>query len=159
MKRVLLIAMITILFAGCGSNKKETSYKGVEQQHNYIADGMKYLQDADIASAIRSFDEAIKQDPTNSENYVVLGKVYFQLKNYDRAVDTLTAAARIDVNNGEAFYWLARSMELDEKEADAVKAAERSAQIFYQQKDEQRFKRSVAFIQTLSNEGDPDQSG
>jgi len=98
----MLLALLLIV--GCG-DRAEKKMQGVSEKRNYVAQGMKYLAQSDIQRAIKSFDQAIKQDPTNSNNYVVLGQVYIRLNNLESAIDSLSAAVRVDPNNGEAGSW------------------------------------------------------
>ena len=143
MKKILLTILISVAMVGCGQNQsaKEQKYQGVQEQKDYIAEGVKYLEQADIPSAIRSFDEAIKQDPTNVENYITLGEVYLRLNNFDRAVDSFSAATRVEPQNAEVRYLLATSKafkaarETDQAQADlvrgdAINEAQKSAEMF-----------------------------
>lgn len=148
---ILLLSMVFVL--GCGDHKEsETAFQGVTEKKDYTAQGMQYLGQSDINNAIRSFDAAIKQDPRNSKNYVVLGEVYMRLGNYTSAVDSFGAATKVDPNNADAFYLLAVSRNLQGYKDEAVKAAQRSIELYMQNKDEEKFKRSVLLMKSLTAE-------
>jgi len=149
MKKFLFPVLILVLFVGCDS-KSQTGFKGVTAKKDYVSEGMKFLNEADIPRAIRSFDMAIKQDPTNVDNYLVLGQVYMRLKQYDRAVDTLSAATRVSPENGEVYYLLATSKALDGRMEGAIESAQRSVEIYMQNRDEDRFKKAVVLLKSLS---------
>jgi len=85
MKLKVLMVIAVLFLIGCGSNEAEQKYQGVSEKVDYVTLGMKYLSKGDISKAISNFDNAIKQDPQNSDNYVTLGQVYLRLKNYPRA--------------------------------------------------------------------------
>src|SRR5207244_2473264 len=80
MKKAIILIGLTVFVVGCG-NKSETKFEGVStNQHDYMAEGVAYLQKSDVAHAIQSFDQAIKQNPRESKNYIILGQVYMNLK-------------------------------------------------------------------------------
>ena len=154
MKKFVLIMLSVGILAGCGSNDSEqakTKFEGVKSENNYIAQGMDYLGQSDIVNAIKSFDMAIKEDPTNVNNYLVLGQVYLRLKQYDRAGDTFSGALRAAPDNGEVYYLLAMSRGLDGKNEQAITAVKRSVEIFMAEKNEVGFKKSVALLNGLTS--------
>ena len=163
MRKIIGLIVFGVLLAGCGSNQSESKFQGVREKKDYVASGMQYLKNSDIPKAIQSFDLAIKQDPRNLNNYMILGNVYLRLKEYVRAVDTFSGAVIVDPSNGDAYYFLAISKRLksnvektlkaaQDSRAEAVKAAQRSVEIFMQNRDEVKFKRSVAFLKSLEEE-------
>ena len=150
MKRIMLIGL-AVLIAGCGQqDEAKRRFQGVKEDRNYIQEGFKYLADADIQRAIYSFDQAIKNDPTNVDNFLILGQVYLRLKQPARAVDTFTAATRVDPNNGEARYLLATSQALNEELDEAIESAKLSVELFMQNRDEENFKRAVVLLRGLT---------
>jgi len=154
MKKSLILVLSLVLLIGCGQKEAKETPQGQSQANKYITVGMKYLQEGDIRRAIQSFDQAIKDDPSNPENYIVLGQVYMRLKNFQGAVDSLTAATKIDPRNGEAFYLLATSRILRASKEDnvkAIEAAQKSVEIFMKDRDEKKFKRSLALLQSITD--------
>jgi Tfp pilus assembly protein PilF len=141
--------------------KAETS----TQAKAFIEQGVNYLNEGDIANAITSFDNSIKAEPRNPENYLVLGQVYLRLRNYGRAVDTFNAGTKVDANHGELFYFIGAAnairyhmAEEDEAKQDfkqqGIAAAQRSVEIFIQQQDEQRLMAALALLKSLQENGD-----
>lgn len=156
MRKYFILALLSLfIFSGCGQKKEEKKFQGVSAKKDYITEGMNHLKEGDIPRAIYSFDVAIKNDPTNITNYIILGQVYMRLNNFDRAVDTLSAATRVDQNNGEVYYLLATSKAFQGEKEDAIKMAQRSVDIFMNQRDEDRFKASVALLKSLTEIGQP----
>lgn len=156
MSRKILLLVIIAFLAGCGQPKQEPKFQGVEENKNYIQQGMKALQQKDVATAIKNFDKAIKTDPKNPDNYLTLGQVYLALKNYTRAIDTLTAATNVAPTNGQAYYLLAVSLKMRNKEGDlpkAVESAKRSIICFKQSQDKESFIRALGLLKNLT-EGD-----
>ena len=78
-----------------------------------------------------------------------------KLQVYNRAVDTFAAAVKVNPNSAEAHYLLASSKALDGRTEGAIKAAQRSVELFMARKDEENFRRSVVLLKSLqSPEGD-----
>ncbi len=152
MKKVLSVMLAAVFLAGCGGGKNQESsgMAKIDAKKDYISEGMRYLKEKDLERAIRSFDLAIKQDPTNSNNFLFLGQVYLRLKQQDKAADTFDAATKIDPNNGQAFFYLAVSRALQQRKEDAVKSAQRAADLFLQSRNEEMFKQSIALVKGLS---------
>ena len=149
MKKWLVLIIAIAFVAGCGSNDQQ-AFKGVTKKKDYVAEGFKQLQEKDIARAIRNFDLAIKQEPTNVENYLTLGQVYLRLKNVDRAVDTLSAGLKVAPDNGDINYMLATCYAFKGDIEKAQTFAKKSADIYMKKRDSEKFKQSVALVRSLS---------
>ena len=150
-KRYGVLFCCMLLLVGCGSREKKTSSTQVVSS-NYVAEGVAFLKANDVVSAIRSFDQAIKHDPYNIQNYFTLGQVYLRLQNYPRAVDTFSAATRVAPTSAQAYYLLAMSCSLDGKKEAAVRAAQKSAELFAQQKDKEGFLHAAKLLKTLTGQ-------
>ncbi len=156
-KKNIVLVLAVVFIVGCGSNKKETQKSSQQdasaKSQQYAAQAMQYLRDKDVAKAIRSFDMAIKSDPSNPEEYILLGQVYLRLKSPSRAIDTLRAALHVAPNNPEIYYMLATSLGLRWKEGDqdkAIEAAKKSVEFFMQRQDQDKFKKAVALLKGLT---------
>ena len=152
MKNVASVVLIAFLLIGCGGKKEETA-PGMAQsaKKDYISEGMRYLKEKDITRAVRSFDLAIKQEPANPNNYLMLGQIYLRLKDAGRAADTFEAATKVSPNSGDAYFFLGISRAIQQRQTEAIAAAQKSVDIFMQARDEERFKRSVALLKGLSS--------
>ena len=153
MKKIFTIIAMLVFLSGCGNRAQKESQGAPEQKADLVAQGLKYLSQSDVPRAIQSFDTAIKSDPTNPDNYLVLGQVYMRLGNFERAIDTFTGAVNVSPQNGEAYFLLATSLALGGDKEGAVKAAQKSVDLFMQNRDEERFKMSLALLRNLV-EGD-----
>lgn len=165
MKKFYIILVAVMFVVGCGNNNETTQKEQTIGQTEYMTEAYAHLSEGDVTAAIENFDAAIRQNPTNTENYIPLGELYLRLKNFTAAVDTFNAATKVDPNDGEAQYFLALSSMLkarieqtqgNQKEYEhyhdkALTAGKQSAEIFMQAKDEERFKKSVSLVQTLTN--------
>lgn len=150
MKKIFLF-LLTVILIGCGkAEQKEEKFEGVVAKKDYVAEGFQYLQAGNVQQAIFTFDEAIKQDPANPQNYLVLAEVYIRLKNFERAEDTAAAALRVAPNNGDVYYLLGLSRTFQGKLKEATEAAQKSVEIFIQNREEEKFKKAVAMLKGLT---------
>lgn len=151
MKKVLVLLVCALFVAGCGNDQqaKKTTSKASGGNRDYLTAGIQFLNQQDIPRAIHSFDLAIKNDPQNIENYLILGQVYMRLKQYERAIDTFSAAIRVDPNHAEAYYMLSLSKMMDGRFEKAEKDAQRSVELFMLNREEDKFKRSLALLKTI----------
>ena len=161
MKKLIVMGVLIFFVVGCQSKKnEETKFRGVMYgKQDYAAQGVAYLKKSDIENAIKSFDEAIKHDPRNLENYFTLGQVYMHLSAYPKAAEIFAVAVSVDPSSGEAFYLLAVNLALAGNRSAAAKAVEQSIAIFSKKKDEDKLKQSLVFLQGLSNSEVPGKNG
>ncbi len=161
MKKLIYVILIGGLITGCSRSQQadnvqsEITSSPVTPEKDFLNEGMEYLKQADLPSAIKSFDEAIRQNPTNPKGYIVLGETYMRMKDFDRAIDTFGAASMMAPNEGEIFYLLAVSHQLagPRHVPEALQSAQRSLAAFKKKNDEKNYARSLALIQQIINEG------
>ncbi len=161
MRNLLIVLAMVVMWAGCGEAKKTDGAKTTANEQNkmaslspaatnpMIAMGLQRLQQGDVRSAIKSFDQAIKENPKDVQGYLILGQTYMHLKDFNRAIDTLMVATRVEPDNGQAHYLLATNLGLAGNYSLARAQAEKSVEIFRKNKDANNFKRSVALLQGL----------
>ena len=149
MKRLVLAVLPLIVFYGCGSHVAEQQNPPVNQSKAYLVEGIQHLKDADVADAIKSFDAAIKANPSDPAGYIVLSETFTRMKEYDRAVNSLNVAAHIAPDQGRIYYLLAVNYVLLGKNDLAKENVQKSIDIFRQQKDEKNFVKSLALMQGI----------
>ncbi len=162
MKNVLMVLAVLVFFAGCGEAKKIDGAKAInspersemtatasQETNPMIAKGLQSLRQGDVKAAIKNFDDAIKENPKDVQGYLILGQTYMHLKDFNRAIDTFMVATRVDPSNGQAHYLLATNLGLVGNYSLARLQAEKSIEIFRQNKDAENFKRSIALLQGL----------
>ena len=152
----MFILLTIALFAfGCGKKEAKENFQGVTSKTGYVKEGQEYLQQGEVVNAIKSFDKAIQQEPTNAANYLILGQLYMRLKSYDKAADTFSAAARIAPDSGEVFYLLAFSEALGGKREYAIKAAQQSAVLFQKKNEIEKMNKALVLWKSLSDANQP----
>ncbi len=153
MKKVAIVMLMAGLVAGCGSPQsgaKKTSKAAQEMaQNKFLNEGILHLQKADTGKAVKSFDMAIKQNPTDPRGYIILGQTYMRMNDYDRAIDSLSAASYVAPDQGEVFYLLAINHRLAGNSTLAKQSAQKSIDLFRQKQDAENFKRSLALLKSL----------
>ncbi len=159
MKKLALV-LVVLVMVGC-DNKTTSLRKEAVSKVNYLGQGIELLKQGKGADAIESFDNAIRQDPTDVQAYLVLGQTYMMIKQYPQAVSTYTAAARIAPDQGEVFYHLALSEAMSGDIQKAFESTQKSIAIFQQQNNDEGVKKSVALLEQFmpkSNEAKMNQS-
>ncbi|HLF18949.1 MAG TPA: tetratricopeptide repeat protein [Candidatus Omnitrophota bacterium] len=165
MKWSSYLVLLAVFVLACGEPRTQEKQSALQrpdaraQAQAFIEKGMEDLRNQDIVGAIQSFDNAIKTEPQNPENFLVLGQVYLRLRNYDKAVDTLNAGTRVDPNNGEIYYFLGAAHAIrqhtpgnaqeDFDRQEAVGAAKRSVEIFIQERNEEKLKLALGLLKSL----------
>ena len=174
MKKYLSLILLTALVLGCEQPQDQASnpapvtaaptVDSSSQAKALMDQGMEFFAKEDVVNALKSFDDAIKVDPNNADNYLVLGQIYLRLRNYDKAVDTFNAGSRVGPDHGEIFYFLgaanavrfhlSQGQEAEAYKQEGIAAAQRAVEIFIKQKDEVRLKTSLALLKSLQENGD-----
>ncbi len=126
-----------------GENRETASDRLIEE-------GKEDLESGEILSAIQNFDEAIRRDPRDPGNYMVLGETYLHLKNYDKAIDTFSAVLMFEPENGPAHYMLALAYNFRGDKDQAIQHAQKSTQIFQDAEDLDNFRKSLVLLQGLT---------
>lgn len=170
MKKLMIVLMGLWMLTGCGDNQKTSSENQAPapvaaavaaapasmRESSQITSaklliaGRQDLIKGNIPAAIKSFDTAIKQNPRDPGAYLVLGETYLHVRNYDKAIDTLTAALIVDPKSGSANYLLALAYNFKGDKESAIQHAQKSTQIFQDTKDADNFKKSLLLLQGLT---------
>ena len=161
MRNFSVIMLMFLALAGCGDKKTTTSAEPAASLRSkmqaaalknqaYIDQGMKYLQSSNIPAAIKSFNAAIKQNPRDPRGYLVLGQTYMRMQEYDKAINSFSVAAKVAPEDGEAYYLLAVNYGLTGDKVLARQNAEKSIEIFKNQRNQEKFVRSVALLNGLT---------
>jgi len=159
------VGVLILTLGGCGSPAQKphegTREAGVlpSVEVDYIQKGKEHLRQSNVTAAIRNFDEAIKQSPQDLAGYLILGQTYMRLKDYTRAIDTFNAATRVAPDQGQVYLMLAISCSLAGKQDLAVVNAQKSIELFRQQKDEEGFRKAVLFLQGITQPAAPKTDG
>ncbi len=145
--------MCLVAFIGCGLRSDDKTKSSRAKKTDYVSLAMKSLEQKDIVGALKNFDKAIKQEPKNLTNYVLLSQVYAKLGQFDRSVEVLSAALTLDPENGELYFLIAQSLSQQEgTKEEAVLAAQHSTEKFIAQQNEPGLRKAITFLRTLKGE-------
>ena len=89
-----IIVPISLLVLGCG---------GGESAEPTTLEGLAFVKQGKLESAIERFDQAIKIDPDFVPAYNNRGYVYNVLEQYQRAIEDYNEAIRLEPENAVAF--------------------------------------------------------
>ncbi|HRZ39708.1 MAG TPA: tetratricopeptide repeat protein [Candidatus Omnitrophota bacterium] len=164
MRRFILGIAVVFVLTGCQNQKPQPQLppsQALQQQavtpsgqasgnQEYLAQGVKYLQEANAPEAVKSLLMAIQSDPQDLQAYLILGQTYMHLNDFDNAAQTYSAALRVAPDQGEVYYLLAIANGLQGKKEQAVQNAEKSLLIFQKERNEENFRRALVLLQGLS---------
>ncbi len=74
--------------------------------------GVYYARVNDTANAIKSLDMAVEQNYTLMPAYIEKGLVYFDHKNYPKALQVFQFASQVNHLYADAYYYMGRSYEM-----------------------------------------------
>ncbi|MBN1572977.1 MAG: tetratricopeptide repeat protein [Deltaproteobacteria bacterium] len=104
--------------------KYELTVKGTAEEHNI--EGARLLEEGNYSAAAEEFKMAVTLDPTFSDGYYNLGKVYSQLGNYPEAEANYQKAIELSPDDARYHYNLAivysRTNELEKSEQEYLYA-------------------------------------
>jgi Flp pilus assembly protein TadD len=151
MKRLLALVLV-IFIIGCGSRTQAEGKEAASlvPQKKFLNDGIRNLQEGNALEAVKSFAEAIRQDPKDTRSYFLLGETYMHLKQYERATDIFLAASRVAPGEGQIYYLLAVNYALSGDLDLAQVNAKKSIVLFQQERDQKNLKKSLVLLQGLT---------
>lgn len=91
--------------------------------------GVYYARIHDATNAIKYFDECIAYSYTYMEAYIEKGLVYFDAKQYDKALAVFQMASTVNNLYADAYYYQARCYEMMNKKDSAAMFFKQSLQI------------------------------
>ena len=91
--------------------------------------GVYYARMHDINNALKYFDECIAYSYTYMEAYIEKGLLYFDAKQYDKALEVFQMASTVNNLYADAYYYQARCYEMMNKKDSAVLNFKQSLQI------------------------------
>ncbi len=153
MKKLFYLALSVILLAGCAGRESDAK---TESHQNLVAEGADLLKKGDIVQAVKVLQEAVVQDPQDTQAAFILAQLFLKMKNYDQAAGLFQRITEIDPANGHAYLLLGGCYDLLGKRNDAIESVKKSVAVFEQKKDEQNFKQSLAVLRSLmETQGQP----
>jgi tetratricopeptide (TPR) repeat protein len=82
--------------------------------------GIYYANTKQFSKAIAQFDSCILRDWKTTDAYLEKGRILFQMKNYDAAMQTFNMAITVTNTDPDAYFWLGRCYEAEHRNMDAV---------------------------------------
>ncbi len=123
-----IILILAIVLAGCNQQKKKTKHGTPEEIISTRTLGVAYLEENQLDKAEAEFVKLIEINPNGATGYANLGLVYLRMGKYNEAEEQLNKAIKINEKDPDIRLILAKTFELNNKKADAVKVLEKSVQ-------------------------------
>ena len=94
MYKAFILLFFLVLFS-CSSAQTigQVTHTKAEQ---LLHEGIQLTGSGQFAQAVRAFEEAIKLNPEYADAYAALGRAYFKMREWRRAVDNLHRAAALN---------------------------------------------------------------
>jgi len=93
--------------------------KAPQLEKAFYLRGLYYANTNNIAEAIKNYDETIRQNYNFLDAYRDKGQLHFNQKNYAAARKTFELALRVEPEEPEFYYWLAKIDEAEGKKTEA----------------------------------------
>jgi tetratricopeptide (TPR) repeat protein len=120
---ILLIALLIFFSSACSQVKEETKMDKVQE---YTEKAREFRIKGDSQNALKEQLKAVEANPNDDDSLMLLGGIYIELKQYDKAVEVLQKSVKINPKNILAHHSLSIALgELNrDKEAlDSIKKA------------------------------------
>ncbi len=103
----IYIYSLFILLAGCGNSISVMDLYSKGQQE---------FMNKNLAAAEKSFSEVIKLDDDFLNAYLMLAKIHYHNKEYDKTFNDLESILRKDPDHSGALYWKGRTLVISGKD-------------------------------------------
>jgi tetratricopeptide (TPR) repeat protein len=122
---IVLTALLIFFSSACSQVKTEEETK-MDKVQEYTEKAREFRIKGDSQSALMEQLKAVEANPNDDDSLMLLGGIYIELKQYDKAVEVLQKSVKINPNNTLAHHSLSIALgELNrDKEAlDSIKKA------------------------------------
>jgi Tfp pilus assembly protein PilF len=123
MATLLLLSLAATSWAQAPSSTEEKVKQAKERAaRDYIQSGLILATENRYEQAVKSFQQALAQDPQNAEALSLLGSTYAKLGKYREAEEALRKAVALKPNYAEGYYYLGVFLEEQGKKQEAQEA-------------------------------------
>jgi tetratricopeptide (TPR) repeat protein len=123
---ILLTALLIFFSSACSQVKEETKMDKVQE---YTEKAREFRIKGDSQNALKEQLKAVEANPNDDDSLMLLGGIYIELKQYDKAVEVLQKSTAINSKNGSAYYLLAWALEELNKNKEALEAIKKAVEI------------------------------
>jgi tetratricopeptide (TPR) repeat protein len=125
---IMLIALL-IFFSNACSQVKLKEENEMDKVQEYTERAREFRIKGDSQNALKEQLKAVEANPNNDDSLMLLGGIYIELKQYDKAVEVLQKSTLINSKNGSAYYLLAWALEELNKNKEALEAIKKAVEI------------------------------
>lgn len=108
-QKVILIGLFGLLALSqiaCAQSAAQKEKERVEQVTKHEEAAKQFREKGDFQAALKEQQKAVELNPDDDESLRLLGGIYSQLKQYDKAVEILEKGKKINPNNAGIHYEL-----------------------------------------------------
>jgi tetratricopeptide (TPR) repeat protein len=126
-KGLIILVTLLIFFSSACSQVKEENKVDKVQEHTEKA--REFRIKGDSQNALKEQLKAVEANPNDDDSLMLLGGIYIELKQYDKAVEVLQKSTAINSNNGSAYYLLSWALGELNKDKEALEAIKKAVEI------------------------------
>jgi tetratricopeptide (TPR) repeat protein len=134
-KGLIMLVALPIFFGNACSQVKEENK--VDKVQEYTEKAREFRIKGDSQNALKEQlkaveanpIKAVEANPNDDDSLMLLGGIYIELKQYDKAVEVLQKSTLINSKNGSAYYLLAWALEELNKDKEALEAIKKAVEI------------------------------
>ena len=127
-KKIFIVALIIIAFlitnacAQTQEQKMKMFDAHEEKARNYRIKG-------NHQAALQEQLKAVELNPENAGSQIILGNIYIELEQWDKAIETLQKATELDAKDERGFYLLALALEGKGEKGKAIESLQKAIKI------------------------------
>jgi len=99
MKKYSILILSIVLFASCGSEKKN-----LEEANEHLKLARKYNAESQWDKSIASAEDCLEIDSDNAEAYFILGNAYFNLDKWEKSLESYNKSIEKDSTYADAYF-------------------------------------------------------
>jgi tetratricopeptide (TPR) repeat protein len=123
---ILLTALLIFFSSACSQVKEENK---VDKVQEYTEKAREFRIKGDSQSALKEQLKAVEVNPNDDDSLMLLGGIYIELKQYDKAVEVLQKSTLINSKNAWAFHSLSIALGELDKDKKALEASKKAVEI------------------------------
>ena len=99
---ILVIAVLSLSLFSSDTFAQTQSAERIENARKSYQQGLGLMENGQLAQAAETFRQALQFDPEYADAYAALGRTYFKLREWQKALDNLNRAASLKSKQQEA---------------------------------------------------------
>jgi tetratricopeptide (TPR) repeat protein len=128
-KGLIILTALLIFFSSACSQVKVKEETKMDKVQEYTEKAREFRMKGDSQSALKEQLKAVEVNPNDDDSLMLLGGIYIELKQYDKAVEVLQKSVKINSKNAWAFHSLSIALGELDKDKEALEASKKAVEI------------------------------